>query len=37
MSYHGNHYNSVFDQKKAFPLGVRKSHILLDSRVKLAA
>jgi hypothetical protein len=37
LSYHVNHYNSVFDQKKPFPLGERKKQggVLLKARMKL--
>jgi len=35
LSYHANHYNSVFDQKKEFPLGERSSSTLLKERIKL--
>ena len=36
LSYHGNHYNSLFDQSKAFPLGERKSSTLVNARDALA-
>jgi len=36
MSYHGNHYNSIFDHTRAFPLQERKSDVLLRSRMALA-
>ena len=32
LSYHGNHYNSIYDQKYAFPLPKRYGNILLQSR-----
>ena len=36
LSYHGqSHYNSVFDEKVILPLEMRKSEILMQSRMKL--
>jgi hypothetical protein len=35
LTYHGNHYNSIFDQRTAFPLGERHSQKLLKHRMKL--
>lgn len=32
LSYHGNHYNSIFDQKHALPLPQRKSSVLMQLR-----
>jgi len=35
LSYHSNHYNSIFDVKHALPLVVRKTRILEQSRKDL--
>ena len=35
LSYHGNHYNSIFDVKYALPLTVRKTKLLEESRKAL--
>ena len=32
LSYHGNHYNSIYDQKYEFPLPKRHGSVLLQSR-----
>lgn len=35
LSYHGIHYNSIYDQKHTFPLPQRSSKKLMTARVKL--
>lgn len=35
LSYHGNHYNSVFDQRHALPLPPRDSRLLVEARMRL--